>query len=90
MRRARHNLRAIRIPSPPASLAEPATGQYFAAGEDIYGPFEAGFSSRQDFVLSALGCATGKGYVDGGIDTMTAEALIAERMQSLAEAEVLD
>ena len=66
-------------PSPPAaSLAEPSTGQYFAAGEDIYGPFEAGFSSRQDFVLSALGCATGKGYVDGGIDTMTAEALIAE------------
>ena len=63
---------------PRAPLAEPSSGQYFAAGEDIYGPFEAGFSSRQDFVLSALGCATGKGYVDGGIDTMTAEALIAE------------
>ena len=63
---------------PRAPLAEPSTGQYFAAGEDIYGPFEAGFSSRQDFVLAGLGCASGKGYVDGGIDTMTAEALIAE------------
>lgn len=42
-------------------------------GENIYGPFEAGFSSQQDNILSGLGCATGKGYVDGGIDTNTAE-----------------
>ena len=34
-------------------------------GEDIYGPMEAGFSSQQDGILAQLGCATGKGYLDG-------------------------
>ena len=38
-----------------------------SVGEDIFGPFEAGFSSQQDTILSGLGCPTGKGYVDGGI-----------------------
>ena len=46
-------------------------------GEDIYGPFEAGFSAQQDNILASLGCASGKGYVAGGIDTATAEAVVA-------------
>ena len=46
--------------------------RYFLTGASGGG---SGFSSRQDFVLSALGCATGKGYVDGGIDTMGFEVL---------------
>ena len=48
-----------------------------AAGEDIFGPFEAGFSAMQDNNLAALGCSTGQGYVNGGIDTLTAEAMVA-------------
>ena len=46
-------------------------------GENIYGPFEAGFSSAQDSILSGLGCATGKGYLDGGIDTGTSASIVA-------------
>jgi hypothetical protein len=49
-----------------------------AAGEDIYGPFEAGFSSQQENILSKLGCASGKGYLDGGIDTATAATIVAK------------
>lgn len=46
-------------------------------GENIYGPFEAGFSSRQDFILESLGCASGSlGHVAGGIDTETAERMV--------------
>lgn len=48
-----------------------------AIGEDIYGPFEAGFSSQQDGILAGMGCSTGQGYVDGGIDTATAESIVA-------------
>lgn len=44
--------------------------------ENIYGPFEAGFTSQQDGILAGLGCATGKGYLAGGIDTLTAEARV--------------
>ena len=47
------------------------------AGEDIYGPFEAGFGAQQDGILGGLGCSQGQGYVDGGIDTFTAEKMIA-------------
>ena len=48
-----------------------------AADQDIYGPFEAGFTSAQDFILEALGCATpSDGYVPGGIDTVTAESMV--------------
>jgi hypothetical protein len=50
----------------------------FAVGENIYGPFEAGFASSQDNILASLGCSTGKGYVDGGIDTLTAESVVAK------------
>ena len=41
------------------------------AGDDVYGPFEAGFSSQQDNILAAMGCSTGKGYVPGGIDGLS-------------------
>jgi len=47
-------------------------------GENIYGPFEAGFSQEQDDIIAVLGCTTGKGYVDGGIDTSTSEAWMAK------------
>ena len=59
------------------SGSDSRTGKTFAPGENIYGPFEAGFTSTQDNILSQLGCATGKGYVAGGIDTLTAEAMVA-------------
>lgn len=40
---------------------------------------EAGFSSQQDSQLAGLGCnPPSAGYVDGGIDTQTAEAVIAQ------------
>jgi hypothetical protein len=48
-----------------------------AVGENIYGPFEAGFSSAQEDILAGLGCATGKGYLDGGIDTGTSTSIVA-------------
>eukprot|EP00949_MAST-11_sp_MAST-11-sp1_P003081 g3081.t1 len=48
------------------------------ADENIFGPFEAGFSSQQNNILQGLGCADPtKGYVEGGIDTQTAEAMVA-------------
>jgi hypothetical protein len=47
-------------------------------GEDIFGPFEASFTSQQDSVVSSLGCAgPADGYLDGGIDTYTAEQMLA-------------
>ena len=56
----------------------PRTGRTFLAGEDIYGPFENGFGSRQDNILSTLGCSPASlGHVQGGIDTRTAEQMIA-------------
>jgi hypothetical protein len=46
-----------------------------SAFEDIYGPHEAGFSSRQDFVIvEQMGCPTPSlCYSDGGVDTKTAQ-----------------
>jgi len=39
-------------------------------GEDIFGPFEAGFGAQQDNNLKAFGCSDpSKGYIDGGADT---------------------
>merc|ERR1712176_349875 len=56
----------------------------FSAGENIYGPFEAGFGSQQDFILEALGCAQGSlGHVAGGIDTQTAEQMVAHQCDIL-------
>ena len=60
-----------------ASGRDERTGNTFQAGEDIYGPFEAGFSSRQDGILAGLGCNPGSlGHVAGGIDTWTAEQMV--------------
>jgi hypothetical protein len=53
------------------------SGGTFAPGENIYGPFEAGFSATQDNILATLGCTSGFGYVDGGIDTNLAERIVA-------------
>ncbi|CAD7974941.1 unnamed protein product [Amoebophrya sp. A120] len=61
-----------------ASGTDTRSGVTFSPGENIYGPFEAGFSSQQDFILTGLGCSTGSlGYIDGGIDTYTAEQMVA-------------
>ena len=50
----------------------------FAVGEDIYSPFEAGFTSTQDNILRGLGCTDpSDGYLNGGIDTNTAEQMVA-------------
>lgn len=50
----------------------------FAPQEDVYGPFEAGFTSQQDAILQGLGCKNpSNGYVAGGIDTQTAEQIVA-------------
>ena len=54
------------------------SGKKFPVGENIYGPFEAGFTSRQNGILERLGCADGNdGHVAGGIDTHTAEQMVA-------------
>lgn len=46
-------------------------------GEDINGPFEAGFGSTQDFVLEAMGCdPPSLGYLDGGLDTELANDIV--------------
>eukprot|EP00931_Biecheleriopsis_adriatica_P066129 TRINITY_DN40535_c0_g1_i1.p1 TRINITY_DN40535_c0_g1~~TRINITY_DN40535_c0_g1_i1.p1 ORF type:complete len:386 (-),score=58.11 TRINITY_DN40535_c0_g1_i1:38-1195(-) len=56
------------------------SGITFQAGENIYGPFEAGFSSQQDSILEGLGCSQGSlGHVAGGIDTNTAEQMVAQQ-----------
>ena len=55
----------------------PGSGTFLAAGENIYGPFEAGFSSRQDGILAPLGCAAGAVNVPGGVDTLNAEQMVA-------------
>jgi len=60
------------------SGTEARTGASLPVGEDIYGPFEAGFSTQQDFILESLGCAQGSlGHVAGGIDTQVAEQMVA-------------
>ena len=53
------------------------TGKYFEPYENIYGAFENGFGVAQRSVLASLGCADGEGYVEAGIDTETAEAVVA-------------
>ena len=52
---------------------------FFLKKKDIYGPFEAGFTSTQDRIIQALGCDDpSDGYLDGGIDTYTAEQKVAK------------
>jgi hypothetical protein len=56
------------------------TGKEFAVGENIYGPYEAGFGERQENILKGLGCTDSNvadAYIDGGIDTATAESIVA-------------
>ena len=56
------------------------TGQQFDVGENIYGPFEAGFGAQQKDILKGLGCTdsnVASAYIDGGIDTHTAESMVA-------------
>ena len=50
-----------------------------SSGEDIVGPFEAGFSATQDDIIeAAFGCSdTSKCYSDGGTDTKIAQATCA-------------
>ena len=51
-----------------------------AVGENIYGPYENGFGARQDGIIGALGCSSASlGYVDGGLDTHTAEQMVAHQ-----------
>eukprot|EP00927_Polykrikos_kofoidii_P031206 TRINITY_DN26865_c1_g2_i2.p1 TRINITY_DN26865_c1_g2~~TRINITY_DN26865_c1_g2_i2.p1 ORF type:complete len:326 (+),score=50.85 TRINITY_DN26865_c1_g2_i2:601-1578(+) len=56
------------------------TGTDLPVGENISGPFEAGFGTAQDTILAQLGCSPGSlGHVDGGIDTNTAEQMVAHQ-----------
>jgi len=53
------------------------SGGKLQEGEDIYGPFEAGFGQEQDFVLRRVGCRDpSKGYISGGIDTHISEKVM--------------
>ena len=57
---------------------EGATTNRGQVGENIFGPFEAGFTARQNGILESLGCEDGSlGHVAGGIDTHTAEQMVA-------------
>ena len=51
-------------------------------GENIYGPYEAGFGTQQDGILAGLGCNPGsKGHVEGGIDTHTADMMLGAQCE---------
>ena len=55
------------------------TPNHSAAGSSIYGPFEDGFGSQQDFLITGFGCSDPSlCYSDGGIDTQMAEAACAK------------
>ena len=57
------------------SLTHSLTHTFFFS---LPGPFEAGFGEQQaDILANLFGCGTGEGYVDAGIDTLTAEAIVA-------------
>ena len=51
----------------------------YLVDENVYGPFEGGFTSRQDpGIKTNLGCSdTSKCYSEGGMDVATAEAVCA-------------
>eukprot|EP00931_Biecheleriopsis_adriatica_P017594 TRINITY_DN12563_c0_g1_i11.p1 TRINITY_DN12563_c0_g1~~TRINITY_DN12563_c0_g1_i11.p1 ORF type:complete len:411 (+),score=52.10 TRINITY_DN12563_c0_g1_i11:71-1303(+) len=62
-----------------ATGTDARSGLTFQVGENIYGPFEAGFGAQQNGILEGLGCSDGSlGHVDGGIDTLTAEMMVAK------------
>ena len=60
-----------------------AANGIFPIGENIYGPYEAGFGTQQNGILAGLGCggnpAGSLGHLPGGIDTKTAEAMLAHQ-----------
>ena len=53
--------------------------QTLPIGENVYGPFEAGFTSAQDnVIINGMGCSTPSScYSEGGIDTELSEAMCA-------------
>jgi len=56
-------------------------GATFAVGENIYGPYEAGFTSTQKNILIGMGCTdenVANAYLEGGIDTHVAEQMVAK------------
>lgn len=54
------------------------TGTTFFVDENIFGPFENGFGPAQNNILMQLGCTNPSlEHVPGGIDTRTAEQMIA-------------
>ena len=61
------------------TIEYPALVATVSAGEDIFGPFEAGFSSaRQANILQGLGCDPDINVdIAGGLDTHIAEQMIA-------------
>eukprot|EP00239_Pterosperma_sp_CCMP1384_P003401 CAMPEP_0197847832 /NCGR_PEP_ID=MMETSP1438-20131217/7228_1 /TAXON_ID=1461541 /ORGANISM="Pterosperma sp., Strain CCMP1384" /LENGTH=294 /DNA_ID=CAMNT_0043459869 /DNA_START=239 /DNA_END=1122 /DNA_ORIENTATION=+ len=56
-------------------------GTVLPVGTHIYGAFEAGFSSRQDFLIEGWGCTEPSLAYDekGGLDINLAEALVEKR-----------
>jgi hypothetical protein len=58
-----------------------SVGNTFLANEEIYGPFEDGFGTTTPTqnILTSLGCTSGQGSIVGGIDTRTAEQMIAHQ-----------
>jgi len=63
-----------------ATGTDPGTGDFFATGENVFGPFENGFGAPQAPILGGLGCSPASdGYVEGGIDTQTAEQMVAHQ-----------
>lgn len=59
---------------------DPYDNTNFYVNEDIYGPFEAGFSSRQANILMEIGCSSEDANsinIPGGIDTAMTEKAIA-------------
>ena len=71
------NTRAAPLLGPVGQTTVAGTDSYagitFGSGTAIAGPFEAGFDSEIDPLLSWLGCSpASKGYLCGGIDTQTA------------------
>jgi len=56
------------------------TSKTLPVGENIYGPFEAGFSTQQNGILQGLGCNPGSnGHIAAGYDTKTAEGMVAHQ-----------
>ena len=64
-----------------ASGTVPGTDTFLDVGENIYGPFEAGFTEQNKDLFLSLGCTENNvegAYVVGGIDTHTVVSIINE------------